>query len=57
MFATESSLNLSNFDYIEKVNEKARSYSENERIILKRILSNIVERVISKKEEENKVCQ
>lgn len=56
MFAVTNNLDLPNLDYAEKVNEKARSYPENEKVVLKRILSNIVERVILKKEQESQLC-
>lgn len=56
MLTAENSLNLSSLEYVEKVNEKARSYSENEKVVLKRILFNIVEKVILKKEQESQLC-
>lgn len=56
MLAVSDAPNLSSLEYVEKVNQKARSYSEVEKAALKRILFNIVERVITKRELENSEC-
>ncbi len=53
MFAASDNPHLTDLGYIEKVNQKAQSYSEEDKLALKRILSYIVEKVITKKELEN----
>lgn len=56
MLVASNTQDLSNLDYVEKVNQKARSYSEVEKAALKRILFTIVEKVITKRELENSEC-
>lgn len=53
MFGVDSYSHLQDLDYIERVNQKARNYSETEKAALKRILSTIIEKVITKKELES----